>query len=199
MIFQHTWQRVIQGQKTQTRRLVKTGDQGWIYGLGFNGKPITYSAIIRNIPKERVICQIDKTYAVQPGRGKPALMVHWNHPCHGIDIWQAGLGELAAAAAQGYQEARIRIIEIRREFLQDITEADAIAEGVEHNWLGDDCPPEYADEWANYLGGDEDLPCFSARDSYATLWDSIYTRPGERWQDNPEVWVRVFEICKGEQ
>jgi hypothetical protein len=79
--------------------------------------------------------------------------------------------------------------------LQDISEEDAQAEGVERNWLGDfeKCPEEYRNEWANYLGSDEDMPCFSAKESFMTLWQSINgKRPGRSWNDNPYVWAISF-------
>jgi hypothetical protein len=60
---------------------------------------------------------------------------------------------------------------------------DAIAEGVER-----------ADgEWKNYSGG---AACLSARESYATLWDSLHTAEGERWQDNPHVLVLSFGVVR---
>jgi hypothetical protein len=46
MIFQHTYQLVLAGQKTQTRRLIRS---------------------------ERPPCKVGGTIAVQPGRGKKAL------------------------------------------------------------------------------------------------------------------------------
>jgi len=31
-------------------------------------------------------------------------------------------------------------------------------------------------------------------DAYAALWDSINTKAGTRWQDNPAVWVVRFAV-----
>lgn len=77
---------------------------------------------------------------------------------------------------------RIRqlITSIRVERLQDITEEDAKAEGV-----------EYCDEF-----GHDD--CFHGaigyRCAFERLWDSINSKlPGFSWRDNPYVWVIVWD------
>ena len=83
---------------------------------------------------------------------------------------------------------------IRVERLQDISEADAQAEGVEKNWIGPDCPPEYADEWRDYNPLNTDgFPCFSARDSFTSLWDEINAGRGHSWASNPWVWRVEFK------
>ena len=64
MIFQHTLEQVLSGQKTQTRRIIKPGDvavrsgQDEITAVKTNG---------------RTKWAVGKTYSVQPGRGKPAV------------------------------------------------------------------------------------------------------------------------------
>lgn len=85
MIFAHTHQQVISGQKSQTRRIIK-------YGETFDGERI--------VKNGRCMYQVGKTYAVQPNRGKKAI-------------------------------ARIRLKQLRRETVQDITTHDAHAEGFD--------------------------------------------------------------------
>lgn len=65
--------------------------------------------------------------------------------------------------------------------LQDITEADAIAEGVERD----------TDGWRDYLMPETQC-CATARGSYAALWDSI-NGPGA-WDANPWVSVTSFTV-----
>jgi hypothetical protein len=73
MIFQHTWQMVISGAKTQTRRLPQPNDRwSWIT----DSEPITY----RNDRKQ---WQVGNTYAVQVGRGKKGIA-----RIRIINIWQ---------------------------------------------------------------------------------------------------------------
>ena len=74
------------------------------------------------------------------------------------------------------------ITETKRERVQEITWQDAIAEGcdgsktVRQFWLyGSD-----AEARANIIR-------VNAPNDYARLWQSLHTKPGTRWEDNPEV------------
>lgn len=95
----------------------------------------------------------------------------------------------------------LEIIKVRVERLQDISESDAIGEGVMKNWIGDNCPPEYDGEWENYAypDGYDCFPCDSARESFSTLWDSINAKRGFSWDVNPWVWVIEFKVLDGKQ
>jgi len=73
----------------------------------------------------------------------------------------------------------LEITGVRVERLQDISEADAQAEGVQCD----------TDGWFDYLMP-QSQSCVNARDSYATLWDRI-NGPGS-WDANPFVWVVEF-------
>jgi hypothetical protein len=81
------------------------------------------------------------SYAIQPGRGK-----------------------------SGHPSARVSIVGIRQERLQDISTEDVIAEGIE---TGD-------------------------RQAFAKLWNGLNKRKGERWQDNPWVYVLTLQVWRGE-
>ena len=68
MIFQHTWQQVVSGDKWQTRRLVAgnevlRGDTVRVYA----DLPLPHSMT------GRIKWQVGRTYAVQPGRGQKAV------------------------------------------------------------------------------------------------------------------------------
>lgn len=131
-------QAVLDGNKTQTRRLVRVEERY----ISNGAIPATVYAW------HKIKWQVGRTYAIQPGRGKKAV-------------------------------GRFRLTEIRQERLQDIDEAGAIAEGVQRG------------KW--YKAGDLSV-FFSAREMFGALWDSIH-RKGDRWVDNPEVWVLEFELC----
>lgn len=76
----------------------------------------------------------------------------------------------------------LKITGVRTERLQDISEADAIAEGIKQGSNGFWLP-----------GGYDNAPALAYRD----LWDSINgKRPGCDWQSNPWVWVLEFEVSR---
>lgn len=70
---------------------------------------------------------------------------------------------------------------VRVERLQDISEEDAISEGVECD----------SDGWRDYLFPHSQC-CSTARNSFCTLWDSI-NGPGA-WEANPWVSVTSFAV-----
>jgi hypothetical protein len=74
---------------------------------------------------------------------------------------------------------------VRVERVQDISEADAIAEGVE--------PVVTMGTHRTFVNYAPGLPAhLLARDSYRTLWDSLNEKRGYGWDANPWVWVLEF-------
>jgi len=134
MIFQYTWEKVLAGQKTQTRRIVKP--EHWEF---CDGPELAIDTVFYGT---RIKWQVGRTYAVQPGRGKPAV-------------------------------GRIKITAIRKERVQDITEADAVAEG-----------------FAGLCGYGVYM---EPRDHFFEAWNEINNRPGCRVEDKPAVWVLELE------
>lgn len=67
MQFAHTWQQILNGQKTQTRRIVGSHDMEW----GSIGS--SRISMVDGGKHYRTKWQVGKTYAVQPGRGKAAV------------------------------------------------------------------------------------------------------------------------------
>ena len=79
----------------------------------------------------------------------------------------------------------LEITDIRAERLQAISEADAIAEGIDR--IGG----EYSVEpWKNYLKDGNGYQKSTPQASYMTLWQSI--NGAESWDSNPWVWVIEF-------
>ena len=68
----------------------------------------------------------------------------------------------------------IRLTAIRRERLHDLSDADALKEF-----------PITSD------GSVTDAQ--SAQKSFRETWDTMYSKSGPRWENNPEVWVLEFE------
>ncbi|HHH1650981.1 TPA: hypothetical protein ACPZS6_001448 [Yersinia enterocolitica] len=88
---------------------------------------------------------------------------------------------------------------VRVERLRDISEQDAMAEGItakeviiETRYEGGG-HVEITAERFFFVGGDDE-GYESAGEAFAELWDSIYgQKEGENWQANPWVWVIEFE------
>lgn len=89
----------------------------------------------------------------------------------------------------------LEITDISVERLQDITEEDAIAEGI-HLCAGiDEEGYTHGYHWGPV--SDAELLFNSAADAYRKLWDSINgQKPGKTWNDNPWVWVIEFKEVK---
>ncbi len=84
----------------------------------------------------------------------------------------------------------VKVSAVKVERLQDISEADAIAEGVEEVE-----PWEGVRRFKVYGKGGEQLACpYGARISYSTLWDDI-NGPGA-WDANPFVVAVTFSVIK---
>lgn len=135
---------ILAGRKTMTRRVCKQFES-----LRFDPNPV-WNAAVRGCG--RVKWEVGKTYAVQPGRGKPAV-------------------------------TRIRITAIRQERLQDISPDDVWLEGVR-------CDIDHGPFDIGLNVWEYDL------ETYRRIWDSINTRPGTLWADNPLVWVLTFEAVR---
>lgn len=74
----------------------------------------------------------------------------------------------------------LEITGVRVERLQAISEADAMAEGIETE----------GDEWRDYLMPHTQC-CLTPRASYRTLWESI--NGAGSWDENPWVWCVSFK------
>lgn len=115
----------------------------------------------------------------------------------------------------------LEIMSLRAERLQDISEEDAIAEGVEHPFTEHDCqtvagivgtrPEDHG--WKNYLWhgnfnhgeGNKQSRSWahqssnyaSARDSYSSLWELLNAARGYGWNTN--LWVFAIEFMRIEE
>jgi hypothetical protein len=83
----------------------------------------------------------------------------------------------------------LEVLRVRVERLQDISEEDARAEGVEPNWAGplDGWDPEEHGYIDYSVTDDEDVlegVCMTAVESFQTLWDSINAKPKPIYKRN---------------
>jgi hypothetical protein len=187
MIFKQA-QEIIDGRKTQTRRLVKPGEYE-VY------KPEAAVIAVCAV-NDRLKWVVERSYAVQPKRGARGLLIapdgrvvfDAQAEIKGINA-QSGViidaEQQHRGAAQwlidfaDYRPLRIEITALWREHVQDMTLADCEAEGIASYTFArgvlSETPPD-------------------PRWKYIELWDSINTRKGTRWSDNPEVWVIEFKV-----
>ena len=75
------------------------------------------------------------------------------------------------------------LVSVRVERVQDITEEDAKAEGVERISAGPG--------WECWMGYGPSSSCKTARDAFRSMWISIYGE--ESWDANPWVWVAEWD------
>jgi hypothetical protein len=178
-------QAILDGKKTQTRRVVK-----------INGCPITSPKESLELTKEGLIyysfCSMSGYYKplCQPG---DILWVRetWSKDENGEYVYRANYGtteddsfppsmfKWKPSIHMPREAARIflRVTDVRVERLQDITDEDAMAEGVK-------------------AYGPNNCSGTSARIAFAQLWDSLNEKRGYEWRVNPWVWVIEFEgIC----
>lgn len=85
----------------------------------------------------------------------------------------------------------LRIKDVRVERVQDISENDALAEGV---FTG---PPD-DDGWVSlsHKPGGGKYSDGEAKHAFRSLWRSV-NKPGRGWESNPWVWVVEFEVLHG--
>jgi len=75
----------------------------------------------------------------------------------------------------------LEVTAVRVERLQEITEGDAISEGMSDDLIKKEFPPS---------------ECFrkpTARESFRILWDHLNAKRGFGWDVNPFVWVIEFK------
>jgi hypothetical protein len=159
MIFQHTWKKVLSGEKTQTRRIVKPGERLEEFFYDCPHKHV-YNA------KDRLVYQTwpgvtygdNPTYAVQPGRGQK-------------------------------QVARIRIRDIRREDVREISDEDVKAEGFE-------TASDFFITWCKIHDKGQMLPIIPDYYTGSIVWQGVRSdlqqRPAERYQ----AWALTIEVVR---
>lgn len=209
---------ILDGRKTQTRRLVQPqyAEIEWrdlhrgYFGTMHTGREQHWERVKCPYPVGTRIW-VRETWAVIDyyDRRKPSEVPEVNV------VYRAGGPDLNGQDRQTFEidergkwrrsihmpkhAARIwlEVTRARIERLRDIPEEDAIAEGIDGvrlDGLMEMTPLGMRPEtgWMNYSGGDG----FNrAARSFSTLWESI--NGAGSWAANPWVWVYEFEIAEG--
>lgn len=103
---------------------------------------------------------------------------------------------------RAFSRISLEVIGVRVEPLQNITEADAIEEGIfplrrANNVLAAAAgrPMSGGDVSITYRNyADPEGPGLDPIGSFRSLWDSLHTEPGETWDDNPDVLRLEFAV-----
>ncbi len=205
-------QKCFDGTKTQTRRIVKLPrDRGTWEPFFFQGSKYTTSD---GKPGADMVCitntKTGKTLACQFGQAGDRLWVREPHAWPGeeaylyrgnpehsalVDKWRSDPNYPQIKWTPSIHMKReacrtvLELTDVRVERLQDCSEEDAIAEGIERVGGNTSCCP-----WRNYrIGkpGEMNMHCSAPSRSFMTLWESIN---GEgSWELNPWVWVLSFK------
>lgn len=207
---------ILEGRKTQTRRVMKLPE--WTVVVAKNSEGwAAYNSTEEYDP----FSLDDKCQSIRCPYGFPGdrLWVRetdWHEVLQGQENaafddgelrsrWDAGTGKVfhipkwkPSAPAWRHRPSihmprwasriTLEVVSVRVERLQDISENDAIAEGV---------TPTYQTAELEDKG---DGPRFwqRPRKAFELLWDSL-AKPGEKWADNPWVWVIEFKRIGGEE
>lgn len=189
---------IMEGRKTQTRRVVKLRDRtatysdfdddGWPMSMDECGDwhrdPCPYG-----VPGDRLYCK--ETFA--HGAMGPIFRADWgdpvgnNYPAHPSAVWLSGIQKACGADVLSHEwkspihmprrlsRITLEIESVRVERLQEISEADAMAEGITETF---DSP-----------GGCHERT--TASEHFRYLWESIHGT--DKWALNPWVWVLSFK------
>lgn len=199
-------QAIINGTKTQTRRIVKGEPLKWLEDSGFTPEFVAdpgnslcpYGQIGGVLWVRETSFETSSGYflykADEQGGAIPLGVDEDDHV-----VWEPIKNYKWKPSIFMPKEACrlfLKITDIRVERLDDISEHDALKEGIERrDFHGDE---EFKDYRSNndgllFKNGGDDTYYLNPRDSFISLWQSIN---GEQsWNDNPFVWVLEFERC----
>lgn len=190
---------ILAGHKTQTRRIVK--DTG-LYAIEerFHGKE-TADREKRNLatqckhgqPGERL--WVKETHQAHPIYGSPVYAADYQTDNNPVKIegwpWRPSI-----FMPRRWSRITLEITDVRVERLQDISEADALAEGVnpEDTTVGTGEIDGKIVPWFPGAYHPHFIKLITHRSAYACLWDSLNAKRGFGWETNPWVWAITFKI-----
>ncbi|MDP3219200.1 MAG: hypothetical protein Q8S73_34195 [Deltaproteobacteria bacterium] len=180
---------LLNGTKSQTRRVVKQtlerlGDGDW---YAFDHKGINYRVNARHTTVAAWAHLLQFCPYGQPGDRlwvRETWTQEWMRPRQGAEVFYRADGEVAPEFEPWIPSIHmfrwasrilLEIVSVRVERLQDISEADALAEGVTVT----PCKPSQAERMG--------------RHAFRSLWEDINGNTPAEWAANPWVWVVEFK------
>lgn len=187
---------ILDGRKTQTRRVVKKPVDEWrIVAFNFQGASGRNYVLLQDA---------DRTYRGFPcPYGKPGdqLWVREKHAICGPNVWYAAECDNAPAwevceypdgsnydgkwrpsihMPRWASRITLEVTGVRVEGVQDITDRDALFEGIDYY-----APPKNSEAYGAW-------DMMSPSEGFMHLWDSINGKKYP-WESNPFVWVVEFK------
>lgn len=178
-------QAVLEGKKTQTRRIVYTQNGFVVFGgEDFQLKKLDNGQALLTLCNNRF-----KTSRYKIGE-EVAIAQRYSDIADtlGQKLWQLPCWRNKMFVKADFMPHRIRITNIRVERLQDISEEDCMAEGI---WRDDNVGLEGTTYWYHGLANSS---LRTAKEAYAALIDKISGKG--TWESNPWVFVYDFELVK---
>lgn len=193
---------ILDGRKTQTRRVVKGAALEWLAADMFTPE---FVALQENYlcpygyPGDRL--WVRETFYVQESiweKDRGLQPIHYRADI--TDPWEVEDYFLKPSIHMPRWASRLtlEITKIRVERLQEISEEDAKAEGVRFTDFGDDYgymkqqkPGFHVGEVSSYE------ECHgTAKTCFGGLWETIHAKDGMGWEKNPWVWVIQFRVVQ---
>lgn len=172
---------ILDGRKTQTRRVVrfhKDWDGETVFRHSFKYQKL--DGTVWRIPSRFHVSDrlwVRETWGYEFGCGYLYRASH-GHMTPGDNRWRPSIHMPRAAS-----RIILQVIDVKIERLHDITEDDAVKEGVDYN------PLQSHPYW--HYGFEGCWGEFNAVGSFASLWKLI--NGNESWEQNPWVWVIEFK------
>lgn len=181
-------EKIVCGEKIQTRRPIKDGETFWCNHLG---EP---SCITHNGRKKIVV---GKDYAVQYGRGKPTVQYQkyrgesrmvrdvMSYDFYKNMVEKHGDNAQGFLTHYGYKPLRILITDIRREDVRDISWVDTEAEGFVNR-------SDFWEAWCGFY----DKPGLAVIEAHRPHDVIVQAGLKERPDDRYQAWAHTFEVVR---
>lgn len=188
---------VLSGQKTQTRRIIKSQDErldylrGWSleYGFAEFGRE-GEEPLLRILPHYYVGEMVAVAMSYKSIYERVAKT--WEY----AEEYKREYEKLAGWNNKMFTNtkmpfAQIKITNIRVERLQDISDEDCLKEGIIEHIA--EIMPNYP-PYTQYCCGISEVYCDTPRQAFVSLIDNINGKG--TWESNPYVWAYDFELAK---
>lgn len=201
---------LLDGRKTQTRRVLADSHvcddissesaedlelRGWV---GFSNGEALGAARVRFAVGDRLwvretwTARMTHGWTIANARSRmfDEEILYAADAVDGIDGWWPSIH-----MPREFSRLTLTVSDVRVQRLQDISEDDAIAEGIEKDHAVG-MPGVWG--WHDYLRGDDiakrHFGC--PRESYRTLWDSLNAKRGFGWNVNPWIVALTFDVAR---